>query len=227
MVHLQQLEKIGLSFAGILRKEDIAISLPEVYSSKQLLSILNQNTIYPQILCRVKQEHSNNIYVFKNQQETNSIPADGIITCIPKVAVCISVADCVPIFLFDKNKQILGMIHAGREGTRKRIVQKALEKFVREFNTNLRDVAALIGPSIGPCCYKLPGELLSQCSKEGLITTDRNTLDLWKSNEKQLTESGVETQNLFILSECTYCNDNYFSYRRGDKKLRNYAIGMI
>lgn len=227
MFHIRQLEKLGLSFAGILRKEDILPYSQEVSISKQLLSILNQHKIHPQILYRVRQEHSDDIYIVKNYRETNLALADGIITPIPNVALCISVADCVPVFLFDKNKQILGVIHAGREGTRKRIVQRALEKFIQEFQSNISDIVALIGPSIGPCCYRLPKDLLYECFEEGLITTDGDTLDLWKSNEKQLVEYGIETQNLFISGECTCCNDNYFSYRRGDKKLRNYAIGMI
>jgi len=227
MLYLKQLVKFGLSFAGIIRKEDFVPYSLEICSSERLLSILNQNDIQPQTICRVKQEHSNNIYIVKNQQETNSILADGIITHIPNVALCISVADCVPVFLFDKNKQVLGVIHAGREGTRKKIVQKALERFNQEFKSNTSDIVVLIGPSIGPCCYHLPEELLHQCFNEGLVTTDRKTLDLWKSNEKQLVEYGVEEKNLFVLGECTCCNENYFSYRRGDKKLRNYAIGMI
>jgi len=227
MLYLNQLVKLGLSFAGIIRKEDFALFPSEVHSSKQLLLILNQNEIQPQIICRVKQEHSDNIHVVKHQEETNTIPADGIITDIPYVALCISIADCVPVFLFDKNKQVLGVIHAGREGTRKKIVQKALVKFSGEFKSNINDITALIGPSIGPCCYHLPDDILHQCFEEGLVITKRKTLDLWKSNEKQLIEYGIEEKNIFILGECTCCNDKYFSYRRGDKKLRNYAIGMI
>lgn len=227
MLYLKQLIKLGLSFAGIIRREDISLNSSEIYSSKQIRSILYQHEVKPQIICRVKQEHSDNIYIVRHQQETNLIPADGIITNISRVALCISVADCVPVFIFDKSKHVLGVIHAGREGTRKKIVQKALLKCIQEFGSNKNDIVALIGPSIGPCCYHLPDDLLHQCFEEGLVTTDRKTLDLWKSNEKQLIEYGIEENNLFISGECTCCNDNYFSYRRGDKKLRNYAIGMI
>lgn len=227
MFRLNQIEKLGLSFTGILRKEDIHFDSKEIVNLQGIKSILEQNGIYPQTIYRVKQEHTNIIHIIKTHEDGKIPTADGIITQVPGIALCISVADCVPIFLFDRNKRILGMIHAGREGTRKGIVQKALEKFSQEYQSDGEDIVALIGPSIGPCCYYLPDELLNLCSKEGLIITRNKTLDLWKSNEKQLIECGLKEENIFNTCECTCCNDKYYSYRRGDKKLRNYAIGMI
>ncbi len=228
MLQFKQIERLGLSFAGILRKEDnINQDSSENVKLQQIELSLNQIGVYPQSIYRVKQEHSDNIHLYKPYNNRELTIADGIITQIRGVALCISIADCVPVFLFDVNKKILGLIHAGREGTRKKIVQKALKKIICEFQSNTNDVVALIGPSIGPCCYYLPDDLLSLCFNEGLVITENKTLDLWKSNEKQLIEHGIKEKNIFNICECTCCNDKYYSYRRGDKRLRNYAIGMI
>jgi len=227
LLYLKQIERFGLSFAGILRKEDIETNFSGGSVSDRILTLLTQYELNPGRLYRVKQEHSDNIYVIDNKEKTEQIPADGIITNIPGVTLCISIADCVPVFIFDAKAKILGVIHAGREGTRKRIVQKALEILTSKFKSNKKDIIALIGPSIGPCCYYLPDDLLNLCKKEGLIISERKTLDLWISNEKQFVDYGINKQNIFIFNECTFCNDDYYSYRRGDKKSRNYAVAMI
>lgn len=227
MLRLEQIEKFGISCACILTKEDIKNNLSGIEKSQPIKSILEQNGISPLTICKVKQEHSDGILIVETHENEKISTADGIITQVPGIALCISVADCVPIFLFDTQKKILGVIHAGREGTRKKIVQKALKKLNDDFDSNAHDIIALIGPSIGPCCYFLPTDLLEKCFNEGLIITENKTLDLWKSNEKQLVEYGIKEKNIFNICECTHCNDKYYSYRKGDRELRNYAIGMI
>ncbi len=227
MIRFKKIEKFGLSCAGILTKEDIKSNLSENEKTHQIKSILEQNGIFPLTVRRVKQEHSDEILIIGPHENEKISTADGIITQVPGIALCISVADCVPIFLFDTQKKILGVIHAGREGTRKKIVQKALKKLNDDFDSNRDDIVALIGPSIGPCCYYLPTDLLEKIFNEGLIITENKTLDLWKSNEKQLVEYGIKEKNILSICECTHCNDRYYSYRKGDRELRNYAIGMI
>jgi len=226
LFHFEQIEKSGLKYAGIIRKEDWN-GYPLINNSTESIKyILNLNSIYTKILYRVNQQHSDNICIIEDKyQET--IVADGIITQIPEIALCISVADCVPIFLFDPNKIVLGIIHAGREGTRKHIVIKAVNIFVNKFNSNPDDIISIIGPSIGPCCYHLPDKLLGLCSKDGLVVTNKNTVDLWQSNKKQLLNIGINEGKIFISKECTYCSNYYYSYRRGDRQFRNYAIGII
>ncbi len=61
--------------------------------------------------------------------------ADGIITNQLGIVLTISVADCVPVFLFDAKKRVLALIHAGREGTRKKIIANALNCFFNRFDS--------------------------------------------------------------------------------------------
>ncbi len=227
MLHFKQLENAGLTFAGVIRKADFIDFSNEEQNIEIMLTILKEEKIIPRFIYRVKQEHSDYIYIINQGEDIRPVFADGIITRIPGIAICISVADCVPVFLFDRQQKILGLIHAGREGTRKCIAQKAIKKFVDRFNSNVCEIVALIGPSIGPCCYRLPDSLLNDCFRDGLFITEDKTLDLWKSNEKQLLESGIKKENIFVIGECTCCEDEYYSYRKGDKKNRNFAIGII
>jgi len=226
VLRFEQIEKMGLIYAGIIRRDDWDGNPLTHNTTESINSVLNSNGIYPKTIYRVNQQHSDNICIVENEYK-KTVVADGIITQIPGIALCILVADCVPIFLFDPTKTVLGVIHAGREGTRKQIAVKAVGIFVNEFNSNPDDIVSIIGPSIGPCCYNLPDELLNLCSHDGLVITDKHTVDLWQSNKKQLLDSGLSKSKIFISEECTCCSNYYYSYRRGDRQLRNYAIGMI
>ncbi|MBI3578034.1 MAG: laccase domain-containing protein, partial [Ignavibacteriales bacterium] len=42
---------------------------------------------------------------------------DGLLTNVPQVALVVSVADCVPIFIFDPNNNVVAAVHSGWRGT--------------------------------------------------------------------------------------------------------------
>jgi len=226
---------VGLSLAGILCKEDLSI----FESEKTLFSVDNiiehklcEIGIKYTSVCRVKQEHTDIVVVLDSSLEFDKevlshTVADGIITNLPGIVLVISVADCVPIFLFDSRKKVLGLIHAGREGTRKKVVVNALKEFFTRFNSSPDDIFALIGPSIGPCCYQVSDEIAIQCLIDGLYISQGNKVDLWFSNLTQIKKQGIPHHNIFLTSECTCCSNSYYSYRGGDKIARNYAVGMI
>lgn len=71
-----------------------------------------------------KQVHSTNVSV---AESAGSYPeCDALVTGKPGVFLCVSVADCVPVFLFDKERLIVAAIHAGWRGTANGIVSKTL-----------------------------------------------------------------------------------------------------
>ena len=75
-------------------------------------------------------------------------------------------------------------------------------------------VAAVIGPSIGPCCYEV-GEEVAVPFREafGDDVAQGGTLDLWTSAERALRAAGVERVDRCDV--CTSCHgDRFFSHRR-------------
>ncbi|HDY71996.1 MAG TPA: laccase domain-containing protein [Nitrospirae bacterium] len=50
--------------------------------------------------------------------------ADGVITSRKGVLLGISTADCVPILIYDPQKQVVGAVHAGWRGTSKGILKR-------------------------------------------------------------------------------------------------------
>lgn len=235
MKRFSQLEYLGLSLAGILVKEDLSpikelnLSLLKDEIVKQKLNELHLNF---HLVISVKQKHTNNVVVIDtldaiNSKSISQTIADGIITNQLGIVLTITVADCVPIFLFDAKNKVVGLVHAGREGTRKKIVANTLNCFFNRFDSVPNNIYALIGPSIGPCCYEVSEDLAQQCLKDGLVVIQRSKVDLWTSNILQIQQQGIPTSNIFLTQECTCCSNTYYSYRRGDRALRNFVITML
>ena len=92
----------------------------------------------------------------------------------------------------------------------------------QQFGTRPEACLAVIGPSIGPCCYEVGEEVAGRFraafgnrAAELLHETDGGIhLDLWQANQVQLEEIGMDVQNIDRADTCTACNsDIFFSYR--------------
>ncbi len=81
--------------------------------------------------------------------------ADGMTTDRPDLLLTVTVADCLPIFLADRRTGAFALVHSGWKGTG--IVVEAVRLMEAAYGTHAADLAATIGPGIGPCCYIGPG----------------------------------------------------------------------
>jgi YfiH family protein len=190
-----------------------------------------------------QQTHSANIAIVDNSNlgqgafnRENAIQnTDALITNLKNIFIVIQVADCVPILLFDKVNCVIAAIHAGWKGTLQEIAKITIAKMKDTFGSNSQDIIAAIGPSIGPCCYEVGSEFkqqfLSKSDQFKICFPERNGklyFDLWKSNHIQLTNTGVEQQNIEIAEICTYCNhDEFYSSRYGKGITGRFATGIM
>lgn len=154
------------------------------------------------------------------------LEADGLITSRPGTSLTVRVADCVPILLFDPKGRTLGLVHAGWRGTLAGIATKAVTALVEHSTGAVEDLHVLIGPSAGPCCYRVGPELRKSFSQHGLSVSGHN-VDLWASNALQLEGAGVPPVNISLSRLCTLCDTRFHSYRRGSKSSRNVVIVTI
>ncbi len=107
------------------------------------------------------------------------------------VALVVLTADCLPIFLADAAAGAIGIVHAGKVGTRKWITSQVAKAFFEKLGAQPATTVALIGPSIGDGCY---------------------SQRLWDENTRQLRDAGVAT--IVQPSLCTRCNlEQFYSYR--------------
>lgn len=162
---------------------------------------------------------------------------DGLATSVPGITLLTRYADCVPLLFYNHSRHTVAIAHAGWKGTFAQIGPLMTECMAREFKCDPRHTLAVIGPSIGPCCYRISNSIAERAVKaapraEQCIMTSSDTgltLDLWKLNRIQLIASGIQEQNIFSAQICTSCTiEDFYSYRREDTVTGRFAalIGL-
>jgi hypothetical protein len=119
-------------------------------------------------------------------------------------------ADCLPIAIARSEgvRPAVEILHAGWRGLLAGIVAAG----VRALGS--RNLAAAIGPGIGPCCYEVGEEVATPFREAfGEDVARDGKLDLWTSAERALRAAGVDHVDRSDL--CTSCHgDRFFSHRR-------------
>ena len=192
-----------------------------------------------QNLVTVNQVHGDRLLIVDEKtqdwQHGKKLEYDGIISAIPGVPVGIKTADCVPVFLVDRARRVIGAVHAGWKGTSLGIVARAVDAFIKKFASEPADILAAIGPAIGPCCYEVDKTVFhnfdnkqdkesffTKCTEEG-----KWMLDLPAANRSQLLDAGVPPENIFSADICTSCNRNSFFSHRGERGGTGRQLNVI
>jgi YfiH family protein len=143
-------------------------------------------------------------------------------------------ADCVPILLFDRINKFVAAVHAGWRGTVARILDLTLQEMKTTYGTSGEDIVAGIGPSVSQDSYEVGEEVVEAVinvfdkSHQLIIPQPNNKakLDLWKANEFQLLDFGVNPALIEVSNLCTIKNNNnFFSARKGDAG--RFAAGIM
>lgn len=198
----------------------------EDYSSivnrKKFVSKLGYN---PNDLVISSQVHSNKIKLVDTPCSVENF--DGLISKSRSVVLSILVADCMPLFLYNPISKYFALIHSGWRGTDKNICQSAISELINK-GDNSNALLAIIGPSIGQCCFEVGAEVASKFDSSYSIKgkKDKMMLNLRAVLKDQLIRSGVKAYNIFLNKQCTYCESELFhSYRReGSSAGRMIAI---
>ena len=152
---------------------------------------------------------------------------DGLVTNDSNIILSVLVADCLPVYLYDTESGAFGIVHSGWKGTG--IVAEAINLMKEKFVTNPCDIAAVLGPCIGCCCYKVDAERADFFKKEFGIESVRKSnedffLDLKAANIKLLKDIGVN--NIAVCNNCTFCDERLGSFRREGAQF-THMVAMI
>ena len=130
---------------------------------------------------------------------------DGHTTAAPGVPLMVLVADCLPVALVSESRAT--MLHCGWRGLAAGIIERGLDLFPEP-------PRAVLGPSIGPCCYEVGEEVLAEFGDLQGVARGR-MLSLNAVAQQKLLARGVTKIDSFPL--CTSCRpDLFFSHRRDD-----------
>jgi YfiH family protein len=150
---------------------------------------------------------------------------DGLICNQPNIPLIAFFADCVPVYILDPVRRVIGLAHAGWKGTVLEIARKVLQKMQTAFDSKPCDCLAAIGPSIGPCCYEVDAKVLDMArhclpyAKKVIkpLSGQKGMFDLWLANALALEETGVPSGSICTSGLCTACNTQMFFSHRKEK----------
>lgn len=191
----------------------------------------------------VQLDHTKIVYDIKTAADTKDKIGDGIITKNPLLIPTITIADCMPIFLYDPVTEVFGIVHSGWKGTG--IISEAIKLAQKNYGAKAENFLVVLGPHIHDCCYIVNKERADYFSAEftpecieplELDSLSKDTaeskklpsfvwnngngplfrLSLEKANLTVLEKAGVPSQNITVCEDCTACTtgDIFGSNRR-------------
>jgi hypothetical protein len=137
---------------------------------------------------------------------------DALLTAAPGLGLVVSYADCVPVVIAASGPQgpALATVHAGWRGMLAGIVGDV----ARELARRGRLTAAVVGPSIGPCCFAVDDALRARFEARFPGSTGATTVDLWACARQELASAGLAPASVTIAGLCTASDSRFFSHRR-------------
>jgi polyphenol oxidase len=217
--------------------------------------------ITPHSIVRLRQVHGTRVVSLRRQHVFPPEAPDWNVGDIaasdhPGVALSVRVADCVPILLADTRSGSVAAVHAGWRGTAAGAARVAVEALGAQFGAAPEDLVAAIGPSIGPCCYRVGQDVRAAFESAGaqagsldawfsrVPTAEARSgvpgsdpvasgggpalfLDTWTANADQLRAAGVPAPQIHVSRTCTSCHRDVFHSYRVDGERAGRMIGVI
>lgn len=96
--------------------------------------------------------------------------ADGLITATPGLTLAIYVADCGAVYLADRKRHTIGLVHSGKKGTEQNITGQAIAAMQREFGSDPADLVVQLAPCIRPPHYEInfAADIVRQAREAGV-----------------------------------------------------------
>lgn len=176
----------------------------------------------PQVFVIPRQTHTTNVRVITDVPSPEELQdVDAVVTHLKDFCLCVSTADCVPVLIYDKVREVIAAVHAGWRGTVGRIVEKTIETMRSHYGSEGKDIVACIGPSISLGSFEVGDEVYDTFAEAGFDMNriakryEKWHLDLWEANRLQLLNQGVLPENMEVAGICTYQqHEDFFSARR-------------
>ena len=144
---------------------------------------------------------------------SRGVRGDGLWTDERELPILAMSADCLPVALARTNGDApaVAVVHVGWRGLFDGILESAVDALGGD------ELAAAIGPGIGPCCYEVREDVADPFrARFGAGIVQGGRLDLWRGAEAALRDAGVARVDRFDL--CTACRpEQFFSHRRDGK----------
>lgn len=148
-------------------------------------------------------------------------PADAVLTTRPGLPVAVLTADCLGIVLHGEGA--VAAAHAGWRGIAAGVIEATVETMAA---IGSAPISAVIGPSIGPCCYEVGPEVVAAVGSGATTTWGTPAVDLRAAARDRL-EGACPGIDVTVDDRCTRCSPGFHSHRGDGTTRRQAAVGWL
>lgn len=163
------------------------------------------------------QAHGNKTVIIR-EPVNRTQQADGMITDVPGLALCIRSADCQNFVVYAPSKNVVGGLHVGWKGLLAGAIPEFFTALKKEFGIEPKETFVGAGPSLCTACadFSDPARELPSLPPAFM---HGNTVDLRGAATDQMITLGVPRAQIERHLDCTRCHpEAYWTYRGGDRE---------
>lgn len=161
----------------------------------------------------------------------NFIDVDGLLTDQESITLFSTNADCNLVLLYDPAKKVIANVHAGWRGTFDKIVQNAIVKMKKEYESNPKDIICCFCPCIRKCHFEVDEDVAKKCEEifgyfgnlneiivKGELKENKQKyyIDTVLINKILLKNEGVLEKNIVDSNICSVCSKDKIHSRRAE-----------
>ncbi len=217
-----------------------------INSYKVLCNAIDCNYIN---LVKTNQEHTDCVKIVK-EKVNETMPdfnlekyynTDGLITNQKDIILSTTNADCILLLFFDPVKKVIANAHSGWKGSLQRISIKTVQKMVKEFECNPKDIICCICPSIRRCHFEVQKDVKDMFKEEfkdldnlneiieEKVPSQKWNIDTVLMNQIILEKQGLKKENIIDSGICSVCHSDLIHSYRVEKQgygLNTALIGL-
>lgn len=164
----------------------------------------------------MNQVHGDHVVVVDGPRDGVVEATDALVTTVPRLAMVVVTADCVPVLLADARAGVVAAVHAGRVGAQRGVVPRTVEAMLAA-GARVGDISVLLGPAVSGAHYEVPAAMADEVEaalpgSRTVTTAGTPGLDLRAGIARQLTELGIKA--IDVDPRCTAADPKLFSHRR-------------
>jgi polyphenol oxidase len=156
---------------------------------------------------------------------------DGHLTRTPSVALTVSVADCVPVFLVCPPARACALLHAGWRGAAAGILEAGVRELADLTGVAAADFVVHLGPAICGRCYEVGPEVHRALGLPEPAAPE--PVDVRAALARRAVAAGIPAAAVSVSEHCTRCGAGseasgraFFSHRAGDRGRQLGVLGI-